>query len=244
MIESSTTLKSIFLGNERTVWVRRPAGGVAPQHLVIFLDAEIYRGKVDAIATLDRMAAVGAIPPALVVFVSSESEAARWKECPCHPPFAKFVAHELLPWLVRTYPTIRHCQHRVLIGLSYTGLAATYLALHSPDAVTKVVAQSGSFWWHDGWLAGQFAKLKSPLPVSFYLEVGIRETAANIRHRPDVLQVIPQVTGVRQLRDVLRRSGHRVLYSEFDGSHEYLKWKETLPAALIWALTESPTPSA
>ena len=122
MNPSEHRLRSEFLGNERSLWILEPTDPQAPADLLIFLDGEYYREGVDAPGVIARLQAEGAIGNVLVVFVSMESVASRWVECPCHEPFAAFVNEECLPWISGRYPHLTN--KRVIAGLSYTGLAA------------------------------------------------------------------------------------------------------------------------
>ena len=146
MTDSVHRLHSNHLGNERNIWLRPPVDGREAECLAVFLDAELYRDQIGAPSTIDDLQREGAIPPCLSVYVSSESIASRWRECPCHPPFAAFVDEELLPWLESQHPGATALPRRALIGVSYTGLAAGFVALRHPTRFTRVVAQSGSFW--------------------------------------------------------------------------------------------------
>jgi enterochelin esterase family protein len=238
MREVANTLKSANLGNERTVWVQTPDANEPPAALIVFLDGEFYREHIDAPAITMALMESKKIPSALTVYVSIESMESRWRECPSYPPFARFVADELLPWLTIEYPIVTDLKTRVLVGFSYTGLAASFVVLQAPNAFTHVISQSGSYWWNDCWLVDQFTRLPSPLPVSFYLEVGSSETQENVRHREDVLQVVSQIEGVQRFRNALHARAHRVHYSEFDGGHDFAAWKQTLPGALRWAFQE------
>jgi enterochelin esterase-like enzyme len=235
MTEITERLRSEHLQNERTIWIRQPRD-LSARHLVIFLDGEFYRERVGALATVESLSLQGEVEDAWYVYVSSESAEARWRECPCFPPFARFADTELLPFLEERFPAIRHVGQRVIIGLSYTGLAAAYLSLELPNRFQKVISQSGSFWWNDCWVV-ESAKAKSEAPgAAFYLSVGQREIQQNIQHREGVLQVISQLEGVRRFRDALREKRVPVTYQEFDGHHEFGSWKCTLPDALRWAL--------
>ncbi len=236
MTESVHRFRSEQLGNERTIWVREPNDAARPSQLIIFLDGELYRERVEAITVIHELEAESAIGRTLAVFVSVESWEARWKECPCFPPFAHFVSDELLPWIEAHWPVSKGRGDHVLAGLSYTGLAAAFVALKSPGKFGRIIAQSGSFWSDSCWLVGPFANLATPLPTAFYLDVGTRETATNVQHREGVLQVMSQIDGVRKFRDVLIGKGHPVKYLEFDGGHDFAAWKNTLPEALRWAL--------
>lgn len=233
MREITDRIESAFLRNERTVWIRPPRNP-AVRTLTIFLDGELYRERVQAVAVLNRLR--GVIADSWFVFVSSAGAEARWIECPCHPPFARFIVKELLPWLKARHipsPPVR----KILVGLSYTGLAAAYVAKRCPGVFQRVISQSGSFWWNDGALIEEYRRIRNPLRTAFYLDVGTREIQSHVCHRPDVIQRMSQLDGVRRFRDQLLRHGNRVEYVEYNGGHEFSAWKKTLPHALKWALS-------
>lgn len=219
--------------NERLIWVRPPRNRSTAGHVSFFLDGEFYRDRVGANSVIDGLQ--GDIADSWFVFVSNESVEARWRECPCYLPFARFMVEELLPWLSTQHQGLRRIQARTLIGLSYTGLAAAFVAKELPGVFQRVISQSGSFWWNDCWLSEQY-RLSARVPTDFYLDVGTQELAENVRHREDVLQVVSQIEGVRRFRDVLRLKGHSVRYVEFDGGHDFTAWRRALPQALRWAL--------
>jgi hypothetical protein len=93
---------------------------------VVFLDGERYRGRVDALSVIEELR--GQVVDSWFVFVSEESPEARWRECPCYPPFAGFIGEELLTWLASGYIDFTRIKRRVLAGVSYTGLAAAFVA--------------------------------------------------------------------------------------------------------------------
>ena len=234
MTELSSKIRSPALGNERTVWIRKPATPYPRTPIVVFLDAELYRDRVGAPEVIDSLR--GTVADAWYVYVSMESVEARWRECACHPPFAAFLADELLPWLRSQFRVSETPMTRTLIGLSYTGLAAAFVAKEKPGIFQKIICQSGSFWWNDCSIVRKYDQASSPVPSEFYLDVGLKETAENVRHREDVLQVVSQIEGVRSFRDVLTRKGSTVRYVEFDGGHDAEAWRRALPNALKWAL--------
>jgi enterochelin esterase family protein len=236
MREHIHRFKSVHAANERTIWIREPADPAKPCSLAIFLDGELYRDWVHANSIIDELNAASAITNTLVVFVSHESMEARWRECPCYPPFADFINLELLPWIEKLHPQTKEGRERILIGLSYTGLAAAFIALRAPEKYALVIAQSGSFWSDNLALVKQYRDTPTLHPTAFYLDVGLKETATNVRHKEDVLQVVSQIVGVKAFRDVLKARNIEVRYIEFDGGHECAAWKITLPDALQWAL--------
>lgn len=236
MTETVHTFKSASLGNERSIWIRAPREPARPYGVAILLDGELYRDRVEAPAMIAELETKSGLANTLIVYVSMHSMEARWIECPCYPPFAEFINRELLPWLERLHPAIAASRERVLIGLSYTGLAAAFVALHAERPFSHIIAQSGSFWSQDCWLTEQYRLRATRLPTAFYLDVGTKETATHVRHKEDVLQVISQIAGVRKFRDVLGSQNYEVNYREFVGGHEFAAWKKTLPDALRWAL--------
>lgn len=235
MREEVHRLRSEHLSNERTIWLRLPGGSEKPGLAFVFLDAELYRDRVGVVAILDELEKWGAIPRCAYAFVSSVNADARWIECPCNPAFVRFVGDELVPWLERIHPGLFAVSERVLAGLSYTGLAAAFVALEAPSLFTKIVAQSGSFWWNEGYLIDQYRR-RPRVSAEFFLDVGCEETDENVQHREDVLQVISQIEGVRRFRDVLVQHGCRPEYQEFDDGHTCEGWARSLPRALRWAL--------
>jgi enterochelin esterase-like enzyme len=227
---------SATLGNERTIWIREAPDPSQPFHLAIFLDAELYRDRVGAVAIIKHLQSTARLANTLFGFVSMESVESRWKECPCHAPFADFLNGELVPWLEERYPPLTTASERVLIGLSYTGLAALFVASSPHSTFNRVIAQSGSFWWNHCFLTEKFRTSDRPVPAEIYLDVGSEETATNVLHKEDVLQVVSQLDAVRQLRDVLIGRGAKVSYLEFPGGHTSAEWQKSLPGALEWAL--------
>ncbi len=227
-------IRSEALGNERDVFIHVPASGRC-RSLLVFLDAELYRDRVRAPHILDQVPDWGPGEEPAVVFVSCCNWDARWVECECHPPFAQFVADELMPWLARKFPGLGGVQNRVLIGLSYTGLAASWVGLERPGVFQRIVSQSGSYWWNDCWISRRYELAPNRHYPSFYLDVGTRETDENVTHKPGVVQFASQLSAVREFRDRLARSGIPVRYEEFEGGHDPMFWGSMLPGALNWA---------
>jgi len=124
-------------------------------------------------------------------------------------------------------------------GASAGGLAAAYVAFRHPEAIGKVLSQSGAFWrGNEGasepaeWLTAQF-KASPRLPVRFYLNIGGGEThkAAN---------GVIFIDANRRLRDVLQAKGYTVQYSEVPNAmHEPTHWRAALPGGLLFLLGPS-----
>jgi enterochelin esterase-like enzyme len=234
MKETILRLNSSYLENERAIWTYEPESVSDASDLVVFLDGERYRDHVGALSVIEELR--GQVADSWFVFVSEESPEARWRECPCYPPFAAFIGEELLTGLASGCIDFNKIKRRVLAGLSYTGLAAAFGAKEYPFSFQRIISQSGSFWWNNCRLAEEFRRLGQKIPVEFYMDVGTQEVRENVRHREDVVQVVSQIEGVRRFRDALIALGYTVQYKEFDGDHDYASWNRSLVDALKWAV--------
>lgn len=193
--------------------------------------------KMDA--TLDNLAAVGKIPPMVVVGVNNLSSQSRMRDLNCSDPFANFLANELVPWAQKTYRVFDDPRHTIVGGISLGGKMAAYCGLKYSGIFGKVLSQSGSFltavgqespivlWKGEapGMLVDHYLQ-SPPLPLDFYINVGRYETTLPFSH----------LLETRRLRDVLKAKGYRVTYSEFMGGHNEVCWRGSFADAIM-ALT-------
>jgi enterochelin esterase-like enzyme len=229
-------LASRILGNRRRVWVYTPPGysNAKAYTAIVLFDGWDYLNLIPTPTILDNLEAAGKIPPVVAVFVANPvEEDVRAKELTCNPKFADFVARELMPWVRSRYRVSNNPRRVTVGGISFGGLAAACVALKRPDIFGNVLSQSGSYWWGpEGyaevgeWLTHQFV-VERKLPLRFYLEVGKLEVFPSTRAGVPI-----NLHATRHLRDVLRLKGNEVFYSEFDGAHEYINWRESLAGAL------------
>jgi enterochelin esterase-like enzyme len=239
---------SRILDNERRIWVYTPPhykpSGV-PYGLLIILDGRFFNFAIRTPMILDNLAADEQILPLIAVMVDNpgntwqESMAIREKELACHPPFARFLAQEMVPWLRQTYHLTTEPMQTHLAGGSVGGLAAAYAALQHPDTFGNVISLSGSFWWRPEdeveweWLTRQFA-LRPMASLRFYIEVGLLESMPASTGYPG------QVLSNRHLRNVLQAKGYEVHYHEQMHGHDSMPWQGMFAEGLI-ALQESGT---
>jgi enterochelin esterase family protein len=225
-------LHSAILGNDRRVWIYTPPGYDPDDRrgLLILLDGWTYTHDIPTPVILNNLLAAGRIAPTVALMIDSLDEKTRDRELACYPPFAAFLADELLPWVGERYDASAWPKDTIVGGSSYGGLAAAFAARTRPDAFGKVLSQSGSFWWKPDddheyeWLTRQF--VEGPLlPLEFYLSVGRHEVSARIRPN--------QLIASRHLRDVLRAKGYSVHYHETDGRHDQQSWRGTLADGIL-----------
>ncbi|HKS14507.1 MAG TPA: alpha/beta hydrolase-fold protein [Pseudomonas sp.] len=219
-------LGSKLLGNERDVYLYRPAGwhdGASGQHLLVLFDAHAYTRQVPTPTLLDNLVADGLIPPTAALIIANPTDLSRQQELPPNPLFARFMAEELMPW-ARQQGLHASAGDTVVAGSSYGGLASAYLGLTHPELFGNVLSLSGSYWWspegaEPGWLTREYVKAPRQ-PLRFYLHSGTFEG-------PKILDTN------RHLRDVLLAKGYAVEQVEYPAGHDYLQWRASLPCGLI-----------
>lgn len=220
-------IASRILGNQRPVWIYRPAHA-EPQALLVLFDAHAYRQDVPTPRIVDNLVAEGLIPPTAVVLVANPSPEARAAELPPNPAFARFLDEELMPW-VHAQGLAQPPEATVIAGSSYGGLASAYAGLMLPHRFGRVLSLSGSYWWAPpgelpGWMMRAYAEAP-PRPVRFYLDAGRYEGARG--GQDGILETN------RHLADVLRAKGYAVTQREHATGHDYLHWQGALGCGLV-----------
>jgi enterochelin esterase family protein len=241
----SEAFHSEVLGNERTVWTYLPPGyskNGSPCHMLVVFDGEMYVGVVPTPMILDNLLAAERVPGTVAVFVANagateeEQAQSRIKELLCDPPFADFLAHELVPWIRGRYNVSVDPQHATIAGTSNGGLAAAYTGLRHPDVFGNVLSQSGAFaWkgppnsippdspvgeeWEAGWIIREYAAGPRK-DLCFYVDVGVFDLQAFVDSN-------------RRMRDVLRAMGYPLHYAEFCGGHDFACWRGTFAEGLL-----------
>jgi enterochelin esterase-like enzyme len=226
-------ISSAILKNDLSVRLYTPPNFVANDSypLVMVMDGDSYTTLVPTPTILDNLIHDGKIPAVVALFVGNSSPQARDNELNCADAWGDFLAKEAIPWIGSTMNIRVNANGVSIAGSSMGGLAAACAAYQHPEIFGKVLAQSGSFYRtrSDGepeWLTRQFVRAK-PLPIDFYLEVGLLETSAIPSRDPSML------TSSRHLRDVLMAKGYRVDYHEHFSGHEHVAWRATLGEGLI-----------
>lgn len=237
-------VRSRFLDNEYRVWVYTPPGysrAGAPYGFLLILDGWFYVHLIPTPTILNNLLAAGLLPPLVALMVGHPWDPTRQRDLACYPPFVEFVTKELLPWARASFHLAQEPNQTGVIGGSRGGLAAAHLGFKHPELFGQVLAQSGAFSWKPAderdfyWLPHQYGA--SPrLPLRFYLEAGLFETAigTDFGGKQDFL------AASRYMRDVLRAKGYEVHYQEFSGGHNPLNWQGSLANGLLALFEKSP----
>ena len=236
-------IHSEFLDREYRVWVYTPLSYTtdsAAYGFLLMLDGWIYMNLIPTPTILDNLLADGRLPPLVAIMVGSPMDPTRQRDLACYPPFVDFVTKELLPWAHANYHLTQDPAQICVTGGSRGGLAAAHLGFKHPELFGQVLSQSGAFSWkpeREGeffWLPRQYAA-SSRLPLRFYLEAGLFETAVptDFGGEQDFL------AASRHMRDVLHAKGYEVHYQEYSTGHNPLNWQATLATGLLALLGTS-----
>lgn len=155
-LSGTLSIRSDSLNYPVNYWVYTPAGYESLENLpaIYVLDGnDFVDERMGALPTiLDNLIADGRIEPVLTVFVDEREPGnldynRREDEFLVHPiEHATFIADELAPAIDRTYRTDPRPQSRLIMGVSYGGLSALYIAAARSDVFHNLASFSPSLW--------------------------------------------------------------------------------------------------
>lgn len=143
-------------------------------------------------------------PPRAVLAIDHGSPQGRAADLCCNPAFRDDVLR------LAAAPV-------VAAGCSFGGLAATYFALSAPDQVLGAVGLSPSYWWQDARGRGVL-DFDTGAPTRLVLAAGALEW-----------MILPEFAAAAC---ALRARGHQVVARRFVGGHDWVQWREELPAGV------------
>ncbi|GIN89883.1 hypothetical protein J22TS1_09340 [Siminovitchia terrae] len=139
--------------------------------------------------------------------------------------YIRFLAHELVPWLEKQYPTSGVGKCRSLMGDSLAATVSLMTALEYPHTFGKVVLHSP--YVNDKVLAAVRSH-KMPDLLDVYHVIGKDENEINFS--PE--RVEDFLTPNRELRQAFEEKGFDSFYEEFDGGHSWKSWQPDVKRAL------------
>ncbi|HEX3145095.1 MAG TPA: alpha/beta hydrolase-fold protein, partial [Pyrinomonadaceae bacterium] len=120
-------LRSENLKEERPVSIYTPAGydpKSGSYGLLVLFDGEKHLGPTPIPTILDNLIAAKKIGPLVAILVDNLSERSRNRDLECYPPFADFLAKELVPWARQHYRFSGEPERTIVGGVSLGGLNA------------------------------------------------------------------------------------------------------------------------
>ena len=228
---------SKIMSNSRNVFIYLPPNynrqKEAKYPVIYLFDSFIYLNRVEVPNILDNLIKEGKIEPMIAVMIDNPTNTSRKTELPLNFQFKDFMTVELVPFIRKRYKTSSDPNENIIGGISYGGLAATFIGFHHPDMFGKVLSQSGSLWrdldWYDingndyrgDWLINRFLT-EERKELKLFLDWGLQENWC--------LQ-----SGRRMVR-ALSEKGYEYKFIEFNGYHDWSNSRKTFPEGLMYLL--------
>lgn len=191
----------------RTLWT---AGLRHAEHLLVISDGQAW-SATSLPAALARLGSIG-----VVAVDTAEDRVALLTRSQA---YRDLIADQVLPWVrqIADVPAGR----TVIAGESLGGLAALDVALQRPDAASRAVATSGSFWAAD--VAGEIRASGAPDGLRVHVSAGRGEGRSMVGH-------------ARAVADALRAAGVPASLEIGTHGHEMAAWTGALTRGLVQVL--------
>lgn len=142
-----------------------------------------------------------------------------------HEAYIRFLAHELVPFLDKEYPTYHMGSTRALIGDSLAATVSLMTALQYPHTFGKVLLQSP---YVDSKVLEAVKSFREPQLLDVYHVVGSHETEVQTTDGKTSNFLDPN----RQLSELFNSREFTYFYEEFAGDHTWTYWQPDLKRAL------------
>ncbi|MFO1445581.1 esterase family protein [Bacillus sp. Bva_UNVM-123] len=139
--------------------------------------------------------------------------------------YIRFLAHELVPFLDKEFPTYQMGMGRALIGDSLGATVSLMAALQYPHTFGKVILQSPMV---NEEVLNKVKEAQHPHLVNIYHVIGNEETEV----KTTTNEVLDFLTPNRSLSELFAAKQFPYFYDEFDGNHTWTYWQPDLKRAL------------
>jgi enterochelin esterase family protein len=219
-------ISSANLGYDLEYWVYTPTGYQTMNDLPVIYVTDGNDYVMDNMGALpialDNMIFDEKIKPLIAVLISNrDPEDAdnnrRESEFLENPDYARFVAEELVPVIDANYKTDVSTAGRAIMGTSYGGVAATYIAIRYPDVFHNVILMSPSLY-----AATDTEKLyeeAADLPFNIFIGTGLPGW---------------DVGDLRPVVDFLDMRGVPNQFIETTSGHSWANWRGLLDEMLVY----------
>ena len=193
--------------------------------IIYLFDASIYLNRVEVPNILDNLITEGKIEPMIAVLFGTY-RSTRDVILPLNFEFKDEFVSEILTIIRKNYNTSLKPENNIIGGMSYGGLAATFIGFYHPDIFGKVLSQSGSFWrglkltdiqgkWiRKDWLINKYLT-EDKKNIKLYLDWGLQENWV--------------LGGNRRMVKALSKKGYEYKCVEFNGWHDWSNSRKTFP---------------
>lgn len=142
-----------------------------------------------------------------------------------NPQYIRFLAHELVPFLDKEFPTYHMGSTRALIGDSLGATVSLITAIQYPHTFGKVLLQSP---FVDDTVLEMVGDFSESQLLEIYHVVGKQETEVKTTNG----KVSDFLTPNRQLSKMISKKSFTYFFEEFNGNHTWTHWQPDLRRAL------------
>lgn len=139
--------------------------------------------------------------------------------------YTRFLAHELVPYIDKNYPTYQIGAGRALSGDSLAATISLLTAIKYPNIFGKVILHSP---YVDQFVLDKIETVQDPSAFSIYHVIGTEET--KVETQVDGIQDFLQPN--RDLKKIIEAKGFEYFYEEFEGNHTWKYWQKDMPRAI------------
>lgn len=144
--------------------------------------------------------------------------------------FVKFYTDELVPFIDSRYLAKPTSSSRLVVGASFGGLIAAYIAFQRPEIFGMAYSQSGYASFQNDRLINAFRE-SDRKPIRLYVDIGHFERFVGGMFLPAAETDF--LAGNRRLRDALTAKNYDVVYREYPEGHTWGNWRRHLIDGLI-----------
>jgi enterochelin esterase-like enzyme len=140
--------------------------------------------------------------------------------------YIRFLAHELVPFLDREFPTYQMGMGRTLVGDSLAATVSLMAALEYPNTFGKVILQSP---YVNETVLTEVKKFDQTHLIDIYHVIGTEETDVQTRNANER----NFLEWNRRLSTLIKEKKFPYFYEEFKGDHTWTYWQPDLAKALV-----------
>jgi enterochelin esterase family protein len=231
-VVTEQVLKSKALRRDVPFWLYLPARFRTVVHypLLIVHDGGDYLNYTSFKTVLDNLIHRGEVAEMLVAFVPPGD---RLMEYSNNAPHARFLARELTPYLLDSYPLVPTPDGRTLMGSSFGGVASMSAATRYPGTFGSLFLESASLVFTDIGAAHGGGPVFDPV-VKFVNAYRARPRRIVERIFMTCGMYEPLITPNRSMVTTFREAGMEVRYVESRDGHNWENWRDRLRDGLTW----------
>lgn len=139
--------------------------------------------------------------------------------------YIRFLAHELVPFLDKEFPTYQMGMGRTLIGDSLAATVSLMAALEYPNTFGKVILQSP---YVNESVLSAVKKAEHSHLIDIYHVVGLEETSVETKNKDEA----NFLEANQKLSSLFKEKNFPYFYEEFNGDHTWTYWQPDLKRAL------------